>query len=121
MVAAKKVAAEKVPAGARAPQDRKPKKSAAARKAEADGVAVIRQCGIELRIELDNVPVKALLRFDGRNDDLSKIEEPDLPAAQLEGSMFLLGAKQWAALLERNPGTRDFAQIGEKFAALVGN
>lgn len=112
---------KRVPASAPKPQDRTPKKSAAARKAEADGFVVIEACGLKLRIELDNIPIKALLRFEGLNDDLTEIPKEEKPKADLQGTMELLGAEQWAALLARNPGTRDFAEIGEKFQSLVGN
>lgn len=110
-----------IPEAAKKPQDRKPKKSAAARKAEADGFAAIEVCGITLRIDMSNLSVKALMLFDGLNDDLTEMGPEDKKVAELKGFRLLLGPDQWAALLDRNPGTRDFEEIGKQFSALAGN
>lgn len=110
-----------VPSTAPRPQDRKPKKSAAARKAEADGFATIEQCGITLRIDMGNLSIPALLAFDGLNEDLTEMSPAEKKLAEMKGFRLLLGPEQWAALLARNPGTRDFEEIGKQFAALAGN
>src|SRR5262245_16357645 len=102
---------KRVPATAPRPQDHKPKKSAAARQAEADGVAIIEQCGVELRIDMGNLPIKALMRLDGLNDDLTSMGEVEKRRSELMAFMELLGPEQWAALLDKNPGTRDFAEF----------
>lgn len=112
---------KRVPASAPKPQDHKPKKSAAARQADADGFAIIEQCGVELRIDLKNLPVKALLRFEGLKDDLTEFSKEEKPKAELMGTMELLGPEQWAALLAKNPGLQDFEEIGQKFQELLGN
>lgn len=108
-----------IPANAPKPQDRKPKKSAAARKAEAEGVALIEHLGLTLRIDLDNLPIKALLRLQGLKDDLTEFGEDERPLAALQGSKELLGSDQWEALLAKNPGVRDFAEISEKLSEAV--
>lgn len=99
---------KRVPATAPKPQDRKPKKSAEARQAEADGFVTIEQCGVTLKIPLaGKVPLKAYMAFK-KGDELA-------------GTELLLGEKQWAAFLEKNPIVEDFAEIGEKLTDLMGN
>ena len=99
---------KRVPDSAPKPQDHKPKKSAEARQAEADGFVTINQCGIALKIPLaGKVPLKAYMAFK-KGDELA-------------GTELLLGEKQWAAFLEKNPTVDDFAEIGEKLTDLVGN
>lgn len=121
MTAARKATARKaIPANAPKPQDRKPRKSAAARQAEADGFAVIEQCGLKLRIDLTNLPIKAMLRFQGLKDDLTEFDKEERPKAELLGTRELLGAKQWEQLLAKDPGTRDFQEISDKFVELLG-
>jgi hypothetical protein len=89
----------------------KPKKkpSVAAREAEAgDGYVIVEQCGIELRIPiLGKVPLAAVLAF--MNGD------------EFGGTELLLGAKQWAAFLAKNPTMDDFSAIGDKLAEAAGN
>lgn len=99
---------KRVPATAPKPQDRNPKKSAEARQAEADGFVAIEQCGVTLKIPIaGKVPLKAYMAF--KNND------------ELRGTELLLGEKQWAAFLEKNPTVDDFAEIGEKLTDLMGN
>ncbi|SIH58732.1 hypothetical protein [Mycobacteroides abscessus] len=113
---------KRVPANAPKPQDHKPKTSAQARKAEAEGVVVIEHNGLALRIDLNNPPIKALLRLQGLKDDLTEFSEDERPLANLQGSMELLGPEQWSALLAKNPGVRDFAEISGKLSeALAGS
>jgi hypothetical protein len=96
------------PTGAAQPQDRKKKKSADARKAEADGFIDIEQCGIALRIPLgENVPLAAYMAF--KDDD------------EMRGTELLLGAEQWSAFLAANPTVGDFAEIGKKLTDVLGN
>lgn len=97
-----------VPATAPTPQDHKPKKSAEARKAEADGFVTIKQCGVTLKIPIaGKVPLAAYAAF--KKDD------------ELLGTELLLGEKQWAAFMAKNPTVDDFAEIGEKLTDLMGN
>lgn len=97
-----------IPESAPAPQDHKKKKSADARKAEADGFIDIEQCGITLRIPLgEKVPLTAYMAF--KNDD------------EMRGTELLLGAEQWAAFLATNPTVGDFAEIGKKLTDALGN
>jgi hypothetical protein len=116
-------AAKVIPEGAPKPQDHKPKKSAAARQAEVDGFSTIEQCGVTLRIPAgENVPVKAVLRFRGLNDDLTPIDDDDEKIkAEMMGTRELLGPDQWLALLDKNPTAGDFAAIGKKIIGLLGN
>lgn len=99
---------KRVPANAPKPQDRKPKKSAEARQAEADGFATIEQCGVTLQIPFgEKVPLEAYIAF--KNGD------------ELGGTELLLGPDQWAAFLEKKPTVGDFAEVGEKLTDLLGN
>lgn len=98
----------KRPANAPEPQDRKAKKSAAARQAEIDGYVDIESMGLTLRIPYGNkVPLAAYM----------KMKDGD----ELGGTEMLLGPDQWAAFLEKNPTVGDFADIGEKLMELSGN
>lgn len=97
-----------VPETAPQPQDRPKKKTADARKAEADGFIDIVQCGIDLRIPLGkHVPLKAYMAFKDGDEML--------------GTELLLGEQQWSAFMEKNPTVGDFAEIGEKLTELLGN
>lgn len=97
-----------IPEGVSKPQDRKKKKSADARKAEADGFIDIEQCGVSLRIPLgENVPLTAYMAF--KADD------------EMRGTELLLGADQWAAFMAANPTVGDFAEIGRKLSEVLGN
>lgn len=97
-----------VPDSAPAPQDHKKKKSADARKAEADGYIDVEQCGVPLRIPLgENVPLAAYMAF--KADD------------EMRGTELLLGAEQWAAFMAANPTVGDFAEIGKKLSEALGN
>lgn len=97
-----------IPEGAPKPQDHKKKRSAEARKAEADGFIDVEQCGVALRIPLgENVPLEAYMAF--KNDD------------ELRGTELLLGAEQWQAFLAAKPTVGDFAAIGQKLTDALGN
>ena len=97
-----------IPDGAPTPADHKKKKSAEARKAEADGFADIEQNGVQLRIPLgENVPLAAYMAFKG--DD------------EMRGTELLLGAEQWSAFMDTNPTVGDFAEIGRKLTEVLGN
>ncbi len=97
-----------VPATAPKPQDHKPKKSAEARQAEADGFVTVTQCGVALKIPIaGKVPLKAYMAFKDGNE--------------LRGTELLLGEKQWAAFMAKDPTVDDFAEIGEKLTDLMGN
>lgn len=100
-----------IPDTAPQPQDRKPrkpKKTAEARQAEADGYIDIEACGLTLRIPvLGKVPLKAVIAFK-RGDEFAGTEE-------------LLGPEQWAAFMKTNPTVDDFAAIGEQLNDILGN
>lgn len=97
-----------IPDGAAQPKDRPKKKSADARKAEADGFAVIKQRGIELRIPLgENVPLSAYMAFKDGDE--------------MRGTELLLGAEQWSAFMATDPTVGDFAEIGRKLTDILGN
>ena len=107
-----------IPAGAPTPTDRKKKKSVDARKAEADGFALMEICGIELKIPVGKrVPLKAILRFRGLNDDMTPLDgDPEFL-----GSAELLGKEQWAEFLAKDPTAEDFGKIGQTLLDLLGN
>lgn len=97
-----------IPEGAPAPTDRKKKKSADARKAEADGFIVIEQCGIELTVPLgEKVPLAAYMAFKDGDE--------------MRGTELLIGSEQWAAFMGANPTVGDFAEIGQKLTDVLGN
>ena len=97
-----------IPDSAPTPKDRPKKKSADARKAEADGFIDIEQCGVALRIPLgENVPLAAYMAF--KADD------------EMRGTELLLGAEQWQAFMDANPTVGDFAEIGKKLSEVLGN
>lgn len=100
---------KRVPASAPKPQDRKPKTSVAARQAEADGYAIVKQCGMTLKIPVheDLMPLKAYMAFKAGDE--------------IGGTELLLGAEQWTAFLAKNPTIGDFAAIGAKLQELAGN
>lgn len=99
---------KRVPGTAPKPQDRKPKKSAEARQAEADGFVTIEQCGVTLKVPVaGKVPLAAYIAFK-KGDELG-------------GTELLLGEKQWDAFMAKNPTVDDFAEIGEKLTDLMGN
>lgn len=108
MTAPRKSAPRKAtPANAPKPQDRKAKKSAAIRQAEADGYVDIEQNGITLRIPFgDAVPLEAYM----------KLKDGD----ELGGTEILLGPEQWTAFLATSPTVGDFAAIGAKLLELSG-
>lgn len=84
------------------------KKSTTARKAEADGVAVIENNGVQLRIPTGKkVPLLAYEAF--RNGD------------EILGTKLLLGEEQWAEWSATNPLIEDFEEIGTKLTELLGN
>lgn len=84
------------------------RKSAAGRQAEADGFALIKQCGVELRIPVGKkVPLKAYFAFKRGDEEL--------------GTELLLGEEQWAKFMDANPTVEDFAEIGEKLTEVLGN
>lgn len=106
----------RIPSAAPEPQDHKPKKTpaqkkaaATARKAEAeDGYLTVEQCGVTLRIPIGGkVPLAAYIEFDKGNE--------------LAGTELLLGPEQWAAFLKANPTIDDFAAVGKQLEELAGN
>ena len=100
--------ASEIPEVASKPKDRPKKKSADARKAEADGFVDIEQCGLTLRIPVGKkVPLKAYMAFKDGDEML--------------GTALLLGTDSWEAFLEKDPTVEDFAEIGEKLTELLGN
>lgn len=101
-----------------APPTRRKRKSTDARQAEVDGFAVIEICGLQLTIPAGKkVPMRALLRFRGLNDDMTPLDgDPELL-----GSAELLGSEQWAAFLSKNPTYEDFQEIGKKLSEVLGN
>lgn len=103
-------ARKRIPATAPKPQDHKTKRSTAARKAEAgDGYAVIKQCGVTLRIPVapGTVPVAAIDKFrDGDN---------------FAGIKALLGKEQWQALCDAGMTVDDLNEIDGKVKEVAGN
>lgn len=106
----------RIPPNAPEPQDHKPKKTpaqkkaaAAARQAEAeDGFLTVEQCGVTLRIPIGGkVPLAAYIAFN--------------EGKELEGTKLLLGPDQWAAFLEKNPTIDDFGAIGKQLEESTGN
>ncbi|MBI3226631.1 MAG: adenylosuccinate synthase [Mycolicibacterium cosmeticum] len=97
-----------IPESAPKPQDHQKKKSAAARKAEAEGFVTIEQCGVSLKIPIGGkIPLAAYLAFEAEDE--------------LGGTKLLLGDEQWQAFLAANPTLDDFAEVGEKLQAAAGN
>jgi len=97
-----------VPDGAPKPKDHPKKKSANARKAEADGFLDIEQNGITLRVPLGrSVPLDAYEAFTEGKEML--------------GTKLLLGEEQWNAFKATNPTVGDFEQIGLKLNEALGN
>lgn len=113
-----------IPATAPKPQDHKPKKSAKARKAEADGFAIIKQCGVTLRIPLgENIPLSVIEVLDSpipQYED-EKAQEAEGRRRELAVTKELLGPDQWAAFSAARPTVRDYAELGDKIGALKGN
>lgn len=104
-------ARKRTAAAPKQPQDHNPKKSAAARKAEAaadDGYVTVEQCGVKLRIPIGGeTPLEAAIAFaDG--DDFA-------------GTRLLLGEKQWQAFLAKKPTVTDYNEIGTKLQEATGN
>jgi hypothetical protein len=97
-----------IPDNAPPPADRLKKKTADARKAEADGFIVIEQCGVELTIPLGGkVPLAAYMAFKDGDEML--------------GTKLLVGDEQWSAFMDTNPTVDDFAEIGKKLTEVLGN
>ena len=97
-----------------APKSRPRKKTADARKAEADGFLDIEQCGVTLRIPLgENVPLAAYMAFKANGGN--NLDD------EMRGTELLLGAEQWQAFMDANPTVGDFAEIGKKLAEVLGN
>jgi hypothetical protein len=91
-----------------APLDRRRKKSATAREAEADGHVTIEACGITLLVPVKGkVPLKAYMAFKDGDE--------------LGGTELLLGAEQWAAFLGADPTMDDYNAIGAQLNELAGN
>lgn len=114
--AAAAASASRIPANAPKPQDRKPKTTAAQKKAQAavraaeadDGYLNVVSCGVPLRIPVGGkVPLTAYMEFEKGNE--------------LKGTEILLGPKQWEAFIKANPTIDDFAEIGKQLEALAGN
>lgn len=116
---------KRVPATAPKPQDRKPKKSAEARKAEADGYATIKlQCGVTLRIPLgDNMPLAVIEILDSpvpQHEDEDEQKAADR-RREMSVAKALLGPEQWEVFVAAQPTVRDYVELGEKIGALTGN
>ena len=114
-------AASRVPATAPKPQDHQTKKSAAARRAEADGFVTVEQCGLTLKIPVgENIPLDVVLLSRGDEDTLRElgIAAED---REFEATKRLLGAEQWAEFRKKNPTIGDFNEIGRKFEEATGN
>ena len=117
-----------VPASAPKPQDHQAKKPAAARKAEANGFAIVEQCGVNLSIPVgDAMPLDALLLLQGDAETLRDYgidgDAKDAKDAKtnLVVTKLLLGPEQWAEFRAQRPTLADFNAIGEKLEALLGN
>jgi len=96
-----------IPDHAPVPQDHKSAKSEQARQAEADGFLLIEQCGVQLKVPVaGKVPLKAFAAFK-KGDELL-------------GTELLLGAEQWEEFMACEPTVADFAEIGEKLVAVMG-
>lgn len=91
------------------PKPRKRASAAVAREAEVDeGVVIIEQCGVTLRIPTGGkVPYRAVRAFLRGDEDL--------------GTELLLGEEQWAALMAKNPTVDDMNEIGTKLEEASGN
>lgn len=97
-----------IPDGAPKPKDRARKKTVDARKAEVDGFVDIEQCGVQLRIPVgEKVPLEAYMAFKDGDE--------------MRGTQLLFGADQWAEFIAAKPTVGDFAEIGEKLNAVLGN
>ncbi|WP_448222459.1 hypothetical protein [Gordonia iterans] len=96
----------KIPAGAKKPQDRKPK--ARATEASGDEFAILDVCGLELKVARDQKewPLAAL-------DAFSEEEH-------LKGIKALLGRDQWKELLDAGAKAGDLEVLGEQFGEAFG-
>ncbi|MDD7812625.1 adenylosuccinate synthase [Mycobacterium sp. CSUR Q5927] len=114
-----------IPANAPKPRDRKPKKSAEARQAEADGYAAIElNCGVTLQIPLgENMPLEVIEVLDSPVPQSKDKKERDAAERRHEMAVCkaLLGPEQWAAFRAARPTVRDYTELGEKISALTGN
>jgi len=110
-----------IPDTAPKPQDHQKKKSAAARKAEADGFVIIEQCGVELKIPVgDKLPLDAFLVLSGDVETLQELGIKD-EDKEIAGTRMVLGAEQWAAFRKASPTLADFNEIGVKLQEATGN
>lgn len=100
-----------IPETAPQPQDRKPKKKAAANAlvAEAtDKTVTVVQCGVELTIPVgDNIPLEAVMAFTNGDD--------------FGGTRALLGEDQWLAFMATKPTLADYNELGDKLKEAAGN
>ena len=120
---------KRVPASAPKPQDHLKAKSAAARKAEADGFVLIEQCGVKLKLPTGgNMPLDAVLLFQCDEETLREYGVDDADAddvkqakINLAATKLMLGPEQWAEFRKKRPTIDDFNAIGEQLEALSGN
>lgn len=117
----------RIPEHAPKPQDRKKKKSAAARQAEADGFAIIEQCGMTLKIPVgEALPMDVLLLVQGDPEALVEYgidpNDPDKSAkVNIASTKVMLGPEQWAKFRTKRPTLHDFNEIGRKLEEATGN
>ncbi|OBB20614.1 hypothetical protein [Mycolicibacterium elephantis] len=111
---------KRVPATAPKPQDHQQKKSAAARKAEAeDGFVTIEQCGVKLKIPVgENTPIEVMDLYFAITDTEDAAE---IAQANYRIIKELLGEKQWQALKAAGANARDLKELDAKVQAATGN
>ncbi len=97
-----------------------PKKSAQARKAEAeDGFVNVEQCGVTFRIGLgENMPFEVIEEMSARPEPQSENERRKYDLAITKA---LLGPDQWEAFRAAQPTVRDYNQLSDKITDLMGN
>lgn len=96
-----------------------PKKSAQARKAEAEGFAIVEQCGVKFRIGLgENMPFEVIEEMSSRPEPQSEAERREYDLAVTKA---LLGPDQWGAFRAAQPTVRDYNELCDKINGLTGN
>lgn len=108
--------ASSIPESAPTPQDHKPKKApakkkaaVAARQAEAeDGIVTLEHCGVALQIPVGGkLPIAALDAFIEGNDYL--------------GTKLTVGVEQWKSLSDAGMTRDGLNELGKKLEDLLGN
>lgn len=112
-----------IPAGAPTPQDRKKKKSSAARRAEAEGYALIElRDGVSVRIPVGGkIPLAAIEILDNYELDGPTSSPAEQRRREFAITEALLGPDGWAAFKSINPTLDDLVSLSEKIAELKGN